>query len=151
MLLSPPPKLQFFDANGNPLVGGKLYTYLAGTTTATPTYQDKDGTTVNPNPVILDARGEASVWIDETVLTKFLLTTAEDVEIWTVDNIGSIFTTSVVTGDLRIEGELSVTGDIIAFATTDPETGGTPALPTYDELVAIVEDLVDRVTVLETP
>lgn len=151
MLLSPPPKLQFFDANGAPLVGGKLYTYLAGTTTPVTTYQNKDGTIANTNPVIFDARGEANVWTDETILTKFMLTTAEDVELWTVDNIGSIFTMGVVSGDLRVEGELSVTGDIIAFATTDPLTGGTPSLPTYDELVDMVNDLIDRVTILETP
>ena len=151
MLLSPPPKLQFFDANGNPLVGGKLLTYLAGSTTPVTTYQDKAGTIANTNPVILDARGEANVWLDETILTKFVLTTAEDVELWTVDNIGSIFSMGVVAGDLRIEGELSVTGDIIAFATTDPGTGGTPALPTYDALVALVNDLIARVTVLEGP
>ena len=151
MLLSPQPKLQFFDANGNPLVGGKLFTYLAGSTTPVTTYQDKAGTIENTNPVILDARGEANVWLDETILTKFVLTTAEDVEIWTVDNIGSIFTTSVITGDLSIEGALSVTGDIVAFATTDPETGGVADLPTYDELVATVADLTARVTALEAP
>ena len=31
--LTPSPKMQFFDANGNPLVGGKLYSYASGTST----------------------------------------------------------------------------------------------------------------------
>ena len=60
--LTPVPKIQFFDANGHPLAGGKLYSYAAGTTTPLVTYTDQAGTSANTNPVILDARGEASVW-----------------------------------------------------------------------------------------
>ena len=59
--LSPPPKLQFFGSDGLPLVGGKLYTYAAGTTTPLATYVDHDGVTQNTNPVILDSNGEADV------------------------------------------------------------------------------------------
>lgn len=36
--LTPSPKQQFTDANGAPLVGGKLYTYVTGTTTPAATY-----------------------------------------------------------------------------------------------------------------
>lgn len=84
--LSPSPKLQFFDANGNPLAGGKLYTYAAGTTTPLATYTDQSGSTPNTNPVILDSRGEAAIWLG-VASYKLKLTTATDVEIWTVDNI----------------------------------------------------------------
>lgn len=86
--LSPVPKIQFFDANGNPLVGGKLYTYAAGTTTPLATYTDSSGGTPNANPVILNSRGEASVWLGSSSY-KFKLTTSTDVEIWTVDDITS--------------------------------------------------------------
>jgi hypothetical protein len=85
--LTPVPKIQFFDANGNPLAGGKLYSYNAGTTTPRPTYTDYGGGTPNANPVILDSRGEAAVWLDNS-LYKLKLTSATDVEIWTVDNVG---------------------------------------------------------------
>ena len=37
-ILSPLPKMQFFSTAGVPLVGGKLYTYAAGTTTPLATY-----------------------------------------------------------------------------------------------------------------
>jgi hypothetical protein len=84
-----PPKAQFFDANGNPLVGGKLYAYAAGTTTPQATYTDYAGGTANTNPVILDSRGEASVWLGENPY-KFKLTTSTDVEVWTVDNVNQI-------------------------------------------------------------
>jgi hypothetical protein len=86
--LSPPPKLQFFDANGVPLVGGKLYSYAAGTTTPLATYTSSAETTFNTNPILLNSRGEAEVWLG-TPQYKFKLTTAADVEIWTVDNITS--------------------------------------------------------------
>jgi hypothetical protein len=88
-VLSPPPKLQFFDANGVPLVGGKLYSYAAGTTTPLATYTSAAETTFNTNPIILDARGEAEVWLGSP-LYKLKLTTAADVDIWTVDNITSL-------------------------------------------------------------
>ena len=87
--LSFPPKLQFFDANGVPLVGGKLYSYAAGTTTPLATYTSSAETTFNPNPIILDSRGEAEVWLGSPMY-KFKLTTPADVEIWTVDNITSL-------------------------------------------------------------
>jgi hypothetical protein len=85
--LSPPPKLQFFDSNGNPLSGGLLYSYTAGTSTPLATYNDASGTTYNTNPVILDSRGEADVWLGAASY-KFKLATAANVDIWTVDNIG---------------------------------------------------------------
>jgi hypothetical protein len=92
-VIATPPKLQFFDANGAPLVGGKLYSYAAGTTTPQATYTDAGGVTPNANPIILDSRGEASVWLG-TALYKFKLTTSTDVEVWTVDNVGGFATLS---------------------------------------------------------
>ena len=68
------------------MVGGKLYTYAAGTTTPLATYTDDSGATPNTNPIILNSRGEASVWLG-TAAYKFKLTDATNVEIWTVDNI----------------------------------------------------------------
>ena len=90
--ISPQPKLQFLDNNGVPLSGGKVYTYTAGTTTPLTTYTDYTGNTANSNPVILDSRGECSIWLG-TSSYKFKLTTSTDVEVWTVDNI-SVLTSS---------------------------------------------------------
>jgi hypothetical protein len=85
-VLTPVPKMQFFDINGEPLVGGKVYTYQAGTTTPLATYTDNTNAYANPNPVILNARGEAAIWLGG-LNYKFRLTDANDVEIWTVDYI----------------------------------------------------------------
>lgn len=90
--LGPVPKAQFLDAAGQPLVGGKVWTYTAGTTTPLTTYTDSTGTTENTNPVILDSRGEAAIWFAESVLYKVMLTDADDVEIYTVDNLSGNIT-----------------------------------------------------------
>ena len=96
--LSPTPKLQFFDANGAPLAGGLLYTYAAGTTTPLTSYTDSTGVSANTNPIVLDSRGEANVWL-EGAIYKFALYTSVGVLIWTVDNInGSTFSVNA-TGD----------------------------------------------------
>jgi hypothetical protein len=86
-VLSPPPKAQFLDADGNPLVGGKVFTYAAGTTSLLATYTTGDGTVANTNPVILNARGEADIWYTTGVSYKVVLTDSADALIWTVDNI----------------------------------------------------------------
>lgn len=85
-VLSPAPKLQFFDNNGDPLVGGLLYTYAAGTTTPLATFVDYTGLTANTNPVVLNSRGEANVWLSSQKY-KFILKSSTGVEIWTVDQI----------------------------------------------------------------
>jgi hypothetical protein len=85
--ISPDPRLQFFGNDGKPLVGGKLYTYAAGTTTLLATYTDYTGSTANTNPVILNSRGEASVWLGNVTRYKFVLKDSNDVEIWTQDNL----------------------------------------------------------------
>jgi hypothetical protein len=85
--LTPAPKAQFLASDGTPLVGGKLYSYAAGTTTPLATYTTYAGTIANTNPVILDSRGEANVWLSPAAPYKLALYDADDALIWTVDNI----------------------------------------------------------------
>jgi len=92
--LSPTPKLQFFGTDGLPLVGGKLYTYAAGTTTPIATYTDNTESSQNTNPVILDSAGQASVWLTDTTTYKYVLKTSEDVTLFTVDYVSVPVTTN---------------------------------------------------------
>jgi hypothetical protein len=80
---------QFFTDSGAPLTGGKLYTYLAGTTTPAVTYTTLAGNVANTNPIVLDAAGRVSaeVWITEGTSCKFVLKSSTDVQIWSHDNI----------------------------------------------------------------
>jgi len=107
-VLTPAPKMQFFDINGEPLVGGKVYTYEAGTTTPVATYSDSTGVSVNPNPVVLNARGEAPIWLGADIY-KFKLSDANDVEIWTVDYISAPISgvSPALTGNVVIDSNSS--------------------------------------------
>lgn len=63
--LAPVLRQRFFDADGKPLAGGKLWSYAAGTGFAVlkDTYTTQAGTVANTNPVVLDADGEADIWL----------------------------------------------------------------------------------------
>lgn len=82
--LAPFFKQQFFDNDGAPLAGGKVYSYTAGTSTPLATYTDQGGATPNANPVILDANGEANIWVSDAYY-KFVIKDANDVTLRTID------------------------------------------------------------------
>jgi hypothetical protein len=90
--LAPVLKHTFVDANGAPLVGGKLYSYVANTSTPAATYSDDSEDTHNANPTILDANGQASIWISGAQSYKFVLKDANDVTQWTIDNVTQLGT-----------------------------------------------------------
>jgi hypothetical protein len=76
----PTGKQQFFDINGKPLVGGMVYNYVVSTNTPTPTYQDYGLTVLNSNPVILDSRGQASMYATGNI--RQVLQDSTGVTIW---------------------------------------------------------------------
>lgn len=94
MSVSQAPFLKFrgFDANGNPLVGGQLFTYAAGTTNLLTTYTSASGTIPNTNPIILNSRGECDIFLTSTLLYKLVLSPSTDSNpptnpFWTEDNV----------------------------------------------------------------
>lgn len=102
MNLPPVIRQRYFNANGAPLAGGKLYAYQAGTSTPQATYTDSTGVTPNSNPIILDANGEAAMWLDQSLSYKFVLKDSSDVTQWTVDNvIGLLTANSINTASLQ--------------------------------------------------
>lgn len=89
---APAGNSQFFDANGNPLVGGKIATYLAGSTTNTATYTSSTGATQQANPIILNSLGlpASPIWLAEGINYKLVISSATDVVLATIDNIEGI-------------------------------------------------------------
>lgn len=60
--LVPLPRAVFYDANGAPLSGGYVYTYVPGGTVTAMTWQDANEVTANSNPIVLDANGSALIY-----------------------------------------------------------------------------------------
>lgn len=83
---------QFFDNDGNPLSGGLLYTYAAGTSTPLATYTSANGNIANSNPIVMASSGRPpqEVWLTDTFAYKFVLKDANLVQIASWDNIVGI-------------------------------------------------------------
>ena len=96
--LAPSPVFQGIGFGGLPLPGGKLFTYAAGTSTPQATYVDSTQTTPNANPVILNANGQANVWLVQGQTYKLILQDALGNQIWSVDQIsgGTVLTQQVI-------------------------------------------------------
>lgn len=92
LYLSPIANDQQMDANGDPLVGGKIYTYLAGSTTPAATYTDSTGGTAQANPIILNGLGLSAspIWLTGGVSYKFVIKDSADVTLRTIDGISGI-------------------------------------------------------------
>ena len=78
--------LQFFDNSGNPLAGGKIDTFEAGTSTPLAVFTDSTLATAHPQPVVLDSAGRIQIWLGARTY-KFVLKTSADVVLQTIDNI----------------------------------------------------------------
>ncbi len=98
---------QFFDSNGVPLVGGKVFFYASGSTTKQNTYTDSTGTIPNADPMITDAAGRLAqaVWMTGGLTYKVGVTLSTEpdppsnfITPWPLDNIKGIGdTTTTVT------------------------------------------------------
>lgn len=87
MIVSPTPVFRWTDNNGNPAVGWMVETYIAGSSTLVDTYTDATGTAENTNPIILDARGEANIWLDPAISYKYVIKNNLGVVQDTIDQI----------------------------------------------------------------
>ena len=106
---------QWFDDDGDPLSGGKLYFYEPGTTTAKDTYTTSALDTANTNPVVLDANGRAVIWLNTEY--KYKVTNSSGVQVGaTVDNLNVETSSTAESGLLLANGSFE----------TDSENDGQP-------------------------
>lgn len=114
---------QLFDNNGVPLAGGKLFTYVAGTTTPLTSYTSSTGATPHTNPIILDAAGRVpggEIWLNYAYQYKFVVKTSVDVLIATYDNIGGSFNASSIVANFTGAG--AQTAFVLASAPSNENT-----------------------------
>lgn len=69
--------------NGQPLIGGRLHTYAAGTTTPRAAYQDPYLLVPHANPIVLDDQGSADIWLGAGSY-HLRLEDADGVQLWDV-------------------------------------------------------------------
>jgi len=118
-VLAPSPKFRAVGADGLALVGGKLWSYTAGTSTPKDTYVSIAGA-ANTNPVILDSRGEADVWLNGNY--KLTLLDSNDAQIWSVDDIRDLTSSATLT-NATLAGTLTVTSTAVTWSGNPTHSG----------------------------
>lgn len=84
---------QLFDNNGDPLAGGLIYTYAAGTTSPLTTYTSATGVYPHANPIILDASGRVpggEIWLVDLLAYKFVVYTSANALVGSYDDLRAI-------------------------------------------------------------
>lgn len=115
MTLFQTPYDTILDTNGDPVSGGKINFYEAGTSTPLDTYSDEDLTTANANPVVADSSGRIGPIYLKPQPYKVVVTDASDVTIKTVDNYRPVATDE----EIRYAATVGGTGNAITL-TLDP-------------------------------
>lgn len=119
---------QYFDNNGDPLSGGRMCVFAAGTSTAATTYTTALLNVANANPIVLNSAGRPSsgastvgIFLTPGTSYKFVLkdstttTCVPDtgVTIWSVDNVTSVPTSSVNVDVSGTAGEAITAGQVV--------------------------------------
>jgi hypothetical protein len=103
-----------------PLVGGKVFAYVPGTSTPKDTYTDHTLGTPNANPVILDAAGEATIFISGD--TDVTLTDADEVQSWGPIRASDATVNGTLT-NATLAGTLTVTSTAVTWSGNPTHSG----------------------------
>ena len=121
---------QFQNKNGSILTSGRVYVYYKNRTTLAEIFSDEAGTVVNPNPVLLDNNGRATVFVNtiysytivvcdyygkelfsQDITLHDAISTAKDVMVIGSNGSIKVDTTTLPNG---VQYDLSANTDIIA-------------------------------------
>lgn len=124
---------QFFDNNGVPLSGGKLYTYAAGTTTPQATYTNALGNVAHTNPIVLDSAGRVpggEIWLTDGAQYKMVLYTSASVLLGSWDNIIGI-NSNFLNYSIQEEVQTATAGQTVFTLATVSYLPGTNTLSVF--------------------
>ena len=157
---------KFFTSNSVLASGYQLFFYVAGTTTKQNTYTDATLATPNPNPVILNARGEPDnggtpidIFFLEGASYKVVLATDTDTDppaspIWTVDNVtdanSSVEYVNSTTATRVNATTYTVTGDQTATFIVGQRIKLTGGADRYARVATSVFTTLTTLTVVDT-
>ena len=143
--LLPNGKQTFLNNNGDPLAGGSVFMYIPSTTTLKDTWQDSAETTLNTNPIVLDAYGRATIYgngIYRQIVKDAAAVTIWDKEVavyspqavlWGGIATGTANNLSValLNGDLLTGSGVPVGGQVIAFTASVTNTNTAQVTVTW--------------------
>lgn len=118
--LLPPIRYRVVGDDNLPLVGGKIYTYTAGTTTPKATYTTFGMGAANTNPIILDENGEATIWLDGAY--KIRITDENDNILAEEDNVRDLTTSQTFT-DATLAGTLTISSTAVTWSGNPTHSG----------------------------
>ena len=97
------PNIQFLKTDGTINAGGKiLVTYHNDAESIPANYSDADGTTLNSSPIVLDALGRATCYIDDGSNYDLYVKDANGATLWTVTKMTTGTETIVVSGGFSV-------------------------------------------------
>lgn len=157
----------FIDANGDPLSGGLLYFYVAGSSTPQNTYTTSAGSVANANPIVLGSGGYPSssgnvvqIWGTDGVSYKAILKTSAGVTVWTRDNL-EVINDANVTIDQWVTGPTPTYISATSFSLVGDQTANfqvsrrikttNTAGTVYSTITASTFGAVTTVTVASDP
>ena len=121
----------FTDLDGQPLSGGFLLFYIAGTTTPGDVFADNQGVGSLTNPVQLDDSGFAAVFLSSAYLYDVVVSDVDSNELYTREGVGNPAQIAFAgLGNIFSQGSKNVSSGYSVLSTdnlvTCASTGSTP-------------------------
>lgn len=97
------PNIQFLKTDGTINAGGKILVTDHNDAESIPAnYSDADGTTLNSSPIVLDALGRATCYIDDANSYDIYVKDADGTTLWTVSGTVGLITPSSDASNLHV-------------------------------------------------